>query len=372
VVERNALENFLQAAPQVGSTISRTVFDQLQSLTAEALARHRALIERRAARGVPGETHRPLRGGPVYHLPERAPPADLVVIDCIEFNERFRFADPVSDMAFLQMSLARSGYCDWAAAFEESYFRAAGNDDGRPLVPWYVSYRAAVRGKVDGMQAAHSEIPPGDRRVALSKARGYWLLALGALARPERRPALLLVGGLPGTGKSTLAAALARRAACQVIRSDLVRKELTGASPDVAASAAFEQGIYTPEWTERTYAECLRRAEALLFEGGRVVVDANFRDETQRRTFLDASAHWGVPPILLVCQADEQTIRRRLASRTADASDADWSIYEQAAHGWQPYGPATERAVARIETSGDVDHAAQQAFVVLKSRALFS
>jgi aminoglycoside phosphotransferase family enzyme/predicted kinase len=372
VVERNALENFEQAAPQVGSTISRAVFDRLQSLTAEALARHRALIESRAGRGVPCDTHGDLRLGHVYHFPERAPPADLVVIDCVEFNERFRFADPVSDMAFLQMSLARSGYCAWAAAFEESYFRAAGDDEGRALVPLYVSYRAAVRGKVDGMQAAHSEIPPDDRQVALSKSRGYWLLALGALEQPANGPCLVLVGGLPGTGKSTLAAALAQRAGCKVIRSDVVRKELAGTLRDVAESAAFEQGIYSPEWTGRTYAECLRRAESLLFEGGRVVVDANFRDDTQRRTFLDAAAHWGVPPILLVCQADAETVRTRLLSRNDDVSDADWSIYEQAAHGWQRFSPATQRAVADIDTSGTVDSAVQQALVVLMSRALFS
>jgi aminoglycoside phosphotransferase family enzyme len=81
------------------------VFDRLRRLTDEALVSHRALIETRAWRGVPRDTHGDLHLDHIYLFPDRTPPADLVVIDCIEFNERFRYADPVADMAFLFMDL---------------------------------------------------------------------------------------------------------------------------------------------------------------------------------------------------------------------------------------------------------------------------
>jgi predicted kinase len=100
----------------------------------------------------------------------------------------------------------------------------------------------------------------------------------------------VLIGGLPGTGKSTLAQQFADRADFRLVRSDLVRKELAGLSVQGSTRSPFGQGIYTPAWTERTYAECLVRAEKLLFEGNRVVVDASFGEEAQRRAFLGAAA----------------------------------------------------------------------------------
>ena len=110
-------------------------------------------------------------------------------------------------MAFLVMGLNLQGHRDLARAFTEAYFLASGDDEGRALVPFYTSYRAAVRGKVEGLKLARPEISEADRAVALTKARGSWLLALGELEAPGRRPCLVLVGGLPGTGKSTLARA---------------------------------------------------------------------------------------------------------------------------------------------------------------------
>ncbi len=105
VVAGNARENFEQSEAHRGSTVSRAVFERAKMLTEEALTRLRSLIAGRAERGVPRDTHGDLRLGHVYYFPDRKPPGDLVIIDCIEFNERFRFADPVSDMAFLVMGL---------------------------------------------------------------------------------------------------------------------------------------------------------------------------------------------------------------------------------------------------------------------------
>ena len=98
-----------------------------------------------------------------------------------------------------------------------------------------------------------------------------------------------------------------------MIRSDEVRKELAGRTDQGSAPAAFGEDLYTAEWNERTYAECLRRAEALIFDGRRVLIDASFHEESRRRLFLDAAKDGGSPACLILCRAEPDVIRDRLA-----------------------------------------------------------
>jgi aminoglycoside phosphotransferase family enzyme/predicted kinase len=369
IVADNARENFEQSAVHVGTTVSKSVFERARALTEQALAHHQSVIEQRAESNVPRDTHGDLRLGHVYYFPNREPPDDLIVIDCIEFNERYRFADPISDMAFLYMGLSYQGRRDLAHAFVEAYFAASQDNDGRTLLPFYTAYRAAVRGKVEGLKLARPEMSEGDRALALSKAKGSWLLALGELEAPSRKPCLILVGGLPGTGKSTLANALAHHAGLSVIRSDVVRKELAGVGGEECRST-FGQGIYTAAWTERTYAECLRRAEGLLFNGERVIVDANFREENQRHVFLNAATRWGVPAAFLLCQTDSNLVRSRLANRSEDVSDADWSVYEKAVETWEELGPETRSRLQIINTEEDLEIVLCKTLTVLRQLGL--
>src|SRR5262249_22745164 len=361
---------------QGGGSVRRPVCDRCRELTEKALADLKPLIESRAARGVPCDTHGDLHLSHVYVFPDRAPPDDLVIIDCVEFAERFRFADPVADIAFLVMDLAYDDRRDLARACADAYFAVASSlesrlqpdeagppgapglptnagtptkapdDEGRALLPFYVSYRAVVRAKVKGMGAQESEVAEAQRNRMRAEAQAHWLFALGTLEEPNRRPGLVLVGGLPGTGKSTLSRGLAAAANFTVIRSDEVRKELAG----VPVTARAE-GFYTPEWTERTYAECLRRAEDVLRVGGRVIVDASFSDESHRTTFLDAARRLGVPGLLLVCQADAAIVRERLRKRRCDVSDADAGVYEEMAAQWDALSPETTRRAVEIDTT---------------------
>ncbi len=360
VVAGNARENFAQAAGQVGTTLSPAVYTRLRDLTEQALARLRPLIEARAARGVPRDTHGDLHLDHVYLFPERPPPEDLVIVDCIEFNERFRYADPVADMAFLVMDLIYHGFRDLARAFADAYFRAARDDEGRALLPFYTAYRAAVRAKVAGFEQAEPEIPQAERQRALAGARAYWLLALDELEEPGRRPCLVLVAGLPGSGKSTLARGLQRRGDFAVIRSDAVRKEL----------AAGARDIYTEEWSDRTYAECLRRAEAVLFEGGRALVDANFREERRRAAYVEAAARWGVPVVLLVCRISDEVVRARLEGRRGDVSDAGWDTYLELRGAWEEPAAPTQRYLRVVRSDGSPEETLSRAEEALRQEGL--
>lgn len=367
-VSGNALENFERSSEQIGKLVSKAVFDRSLSLTRECLDRHQLLIDRRAQCNVPRDTHGDLRLDHVYWFPKQEAPANIIVIDCIEFNERYRFSDPVSDMAFLFMGFIAEDRRDLAQAFAHAYFSCSEDREGRALLPFYASYRAAVRAKVEGLKLQRPEMAECDHAVALTKAKGSWLLALGELEAPGRKPCLVLVGGLPGTGKSKLANGLAQEAGFRVIRSDVVRKELVGIRTECRSE--FGEGIYTADWTKRTYEECLCRADELLFQGERVLVDANFREEQQRQAFLNLAKRWNVPATFVLCEADREIVRQRLASRSNDASDADWSVYEKAARAWEAMGRDTKARAQTIATGRPWEFVLRDALSVIRNQGL--
>jgi uncharacterized protein len=137
-----------------------------------------------------------------------------------------------------------------------------------------------------------------------------------------------------------------------------------------SAQSPFEEGIYAPDWSERTYAECLCRAEKLLFEGERVIVDASFGEEKRRQAILDAAGRLAVPVVFMLCQADPEVTRRRLECRRGDASDADWSVYGKAAERWEEIGPATRGVLCEVSTNGTKDQTLSRALNLLGEAAL--
>jgi aminoglycoside phosphotransferase family enzyme/predicted kinase len=367
-VTRNVLDALIIPDSQVGVTVSRAVHERLQTLTKAALAHHRDIIESRSARGVPRDCHGDLHLDHVYLFPDRPPPDDLIAVDCIEFNERFRFIDPVADMCFAYMDLLLLDRDDLARALREAYFAARPDAEGETLVPLYTSYRASVRGKVEGLKMEEAEVPPEAQQRAKEESIRHWQLALAALEAPSRRPGLILVGGLPGTGKSTLSRGLAEETGFDVIRSDVVRKKLAHAAGVLDTPADFGAGIYTADWTDRTYTSCLTTARHALFDGHRILIDATFQAEGWRQAFLDAARHAGVPAVFLQCTAAPHVVQARLHARTNDVSDADWAIYQKKAEAWDPPGELTRRCQHEIAT--DQGDGVIRAVAVLKERGL--
>lgn len=345
-------DNIAYAETQVGRIVSAPVCKRLRDATENALGRFKQLLQQRVAERMICDLHGDLHLDHVYLFEDQQPPLDLVIVDCIEFNEGFRFIDVIADTAFCAMDFKFRGRRDLAKVFADAYFAASNDEHGRALLPFYTAYRAAVRGKVDGILAAEQEVPQDQRDAAASRSRGYWLLALGELETIEHRPVLVLSSGLPGTGKSTVARGLAEADGFHWIRSDAVRKELAQQKADgqeiINSAADFGAGIYSAEWTERTYAECLSRASAALQAGERVVVDATFHDDHRRLQFIQAAVRLGVPVIWLTCEAQPATVRGRLDARRNDVSDADWQIYQQLAGAWQPASPGATRVLVAI------------------------
>ena len=199
----------------------------------------------------------------------------------------------------------------------------------RGLLSFYKCYRAYVRGKVRSLRLDQHDLTPTDRVAIEVEARAYFDLAwayTGGLGGPT----IVVTMGLPGSGKTTLARELARHLGLVHLSSDVVRKSLAGPRPPDRRVAAFGRGIYGQSMTRRTYAALRRRALRWLRRGYSVVVDATFGHAAEREAMRRIVARYGARLRVLVCQADEATIRRRLAARATDAltaSDATLDIW---------------------------------------------
>jgi hypothetical protein len=327
----NALDNYDATAAAVGALVHPDVHRAARAATERAVDALTSRIDERAAAGRIRDTHGDLRLEHVYLID-----GEVVVIDCIEFSDRFRYADTALDVAFLAMDLEVRSRWDLAAALWRGWEEGSGDCGARELVPLYVSYRSVVRAKVAGITVADPSTPPDRLAAHTLRARRHWLLAYARLA--EAPPVLIGVGGRPGTGKSTLARAVAARGDWVVIRSDVVRRELVQAER------------YGDAGKDETYRACFRQAEEALFAGKRVIVDASFTKAGWRRMLAEAAARWAVPARIFRCVADDRVVRERLRARVGDASEADEAVYDRV-H-WEP-DPSDVDLVADVDTTAD-------------------
>jgi aminoglycoside phosphotransferase family enzyme/predicted kinase len=369
-VADNCLDNFEHIRALPTHAVDPALLSRLRAATDAELRAQEPLIRARAARQIARQIHGDLRLDHVYLFPERPAPDDLLVIDCIEFNDAFRHGDPIVDLAFLVMDLRVHGHREHADALVRGYFEAADDDEGRALLPLYVAYRASVRAKVECIRQNEPEISERSKEQARDRAPRHLLLALSELAAPDQRPALLLVAGLPACGKSTLARGLADAANFVVLRTDVIRKELAGLDAGAPAPAAPGEGIYSDEMTARTYAATLARAAAHLRAGERVLIDANLRGDDQRRPFFELAARLGLPCRLLVCHVPEAVALDRLSSRTGDASDADAVIYRHARAQWREPAPELAAHTLTLDTTPPRERVLDAALTVLRAAAL--
>ena len=213
-----------------------------------------------------------------------------------------------ADIAFLYMDLLHHRRPDLATALMDEYLRRTGDWEVRLLVPFYACYRAVVREKVESFRLADPGITAARKRAAARRATSYFRLAR-ELARRDARPRLILVGGLPGSGKSTIARALAGRIGADCIASDVLRKELAGAEPGERLTAEVGAGIYGAGMTELTYRELLVQAERQLRAGRSVVLDATFGRAIDRRRAAALARAVGGVLVAVECRCPVQVAR---------------------------------------------------------------
>ena len=167
-------------------------------------------------------------------------------------------------------------------------------------------------------------------------------------------PSIVLIGGLMGTGKSTLAEGLARERGHAYLSSDVVRKELQGVPADERHFVEWNTELYSPEMTERTYDELVNQTRARLAGGRAVVVDASFSSARHRALFTALSEETGTPLLMVLCELPEDLARQRLDARVAAGgvpTDGRWEIYAAQRDSFQQPDELPLGSVIRLDAS---------------------
>lgn len=315
-------ENLSDLRPFVGKLVDAETFEAIVDFGARFIAKHRDLFERRVRGGRIREVHGDLHCQHVCFAAE-----GIQIFDCIEFSRELRSCDVASEIGFLTMDLEVRGARELAQAFLRRYLELVADPEIPVLLPFYKCHRALVRAKVAALRSGG-----GSTEAAryLDYARGMpWEAA---------KPFLVLICGLTGTGKSTLARALGGRLGLPVISSDATRKSLAGSFAREDA-LPYETGIYSRSMTEATYARMMEEAERLVVQGQGAVLDATFQRRLDREAVLRLAAKHGVAVALIHCQSPEALVRERLLKRAAegrDLSDGRWEIYVAQRSAFEP------------------------------------
>ncbi|MEU6036790.1 AAA family ATPase [Actinomadura sp. NPDC047616] len=341
-------DGFQQVRPFHGTSIDTADALETEQRAMRFLAGRGPLFDARIADGRVVDGHGDLLAGDIFCLDDGPR-----VLDCLEFDDRLRSLDGLDDAAFLAMDLERLGAPGLAERFVAWYADFAADPAPPSLRHHYVAYRAFVRAKVACLRHAQGDPDAAAEAGALAQVALRHLRA-GAVS-------LILVGGAPGTGKTTLAGALADRLGCTLLGSDRVRKELAGLAPEQPAAAAYREGIYDPAWTHRTYTELIDRARRLLRLGESVVLDASWTAPEHRDAAAEAARHEHADLFALRCEAPPEVAAERLRTRPRGASDADAAVAAAMTADARPWPGATV-----VDTTAAPETAAREALALVR------
>lgn len=294
------------------------------------LAGRAGLLERRVADGWVRDGHGDLLADDVYCLSDGPR-----VLDCLAFDDRLRHGDVLGDVAFLAMDLEALGHPDLGALLVDEWRGALAEDHPASLAHHYIAYRAHVRSKVAALRSGQGD------RAAAGRARALHALCLEHLECAEVR--MVLVGGAPGTGKSTLAAGIGEATGWTVLRTDAIRKDLAGRPHAPADPGAYRAGPYAPEASQRVYARMLDDAGRRLAMGESVVLDASWGDAARREAARRVAAAAAARVVEIRCEVDRATAATRIAARRAAGegpSDATPGIAARVAADADPWPEA--------------------------------
>ncbi len=337
IIKKNTDENFSQTAAFIGGAIPERLFNNIKNYTGDFIRANEWLFKKRMTGGFIRDCHGDLHCGHISITD------DIEIFDCIEFNERFRFSDLTADIAFLSMDLDFHNRNDLSRVLDSEYFSVTGDTEGRDLMDFYRCYRAYVRGKVDSFKYMEEEVTAEERRRAFIDARHHFYLA-GLYAEDHEvgvgrfRPMMLVVRGLSGTGKTTVAKSLAKSLCMVHLSSDAVRKELAGIPPGERRPAGYKEGIYSDEFTDKTYRALIEKGVSCLSAGRSVVLDATFsrlKHILDVRSKVEGLGKKRAEFHVVECKAGDEEVRRRFLKRISEdagagaVSDGRWEIYEK-------------------------------------------
>lgn len=336
-------ENYEQTEKYIGGPQTQEQFDQTKAYTDNFFAQEAALFQERIQQQKIRECHGDLHLRNIALIDDK-----IVLFDCIEFNEPFRFVDTIYDVAFAVMDIEARGRKDLANAFLNTYIEQTGDWLGLQLLPLYLSRQAYVRAKVISFLLDDPGVPAEEKAKAEKTAADYYKLAW-EYTQPGQGQ-LFLMSGVSGSGKSTTARILAEKIGAIQLRSDAVRKHLAG----IGLNERGGDEIYTPEMSQKTYARLLELGIMLAKRGFPVILDAKYDRVSLRESAIAAAKENGFPLQILHCTAPEAVLRQWLNQRSGDISDATADLLSSQLAAAEPFTEAEKEYVKTIDSTQDV------------------
>ena len=356
-IRKNHNDNFIETEPFINVTIPEYQHRFIKSYAEDFLVRNKPLFHKRVAdhriRNCHGDLH-------LEHI--CVLDSDIVIFDCIEFDKRFRYNDVAAEVAFLAMDLENNGYHEHGERFVDAYIRYSRDSELRFLLNFYKCYYAYVRGKVTSLKLSNSKLDGNEQAETKIIASRYFDLAYAYAAHLEK-PALILMAGLMGTGKSKLAKWIAPRLGASIIQTDTIRKEILNIPPTDHRYEAFGKGIYTRDMTRLTYEKTFEAASEKLKEGKPVIIDASFKNREERTWASEMAEELGSDFFLIECVCQENIIMQRLEARMSEveeASDGRWEIFQAQKESFEPISEIPEGSHIVINTSPGVEESAHK------------
>ena len=341
--------NALEIERFLGPVLDPALHEQALMMARRYLQGRAPLFADRIARGAACDGHGDLLTDDIFCLDDGPR-----ILDCIEFDDALRWGDVLADVAFLAMDLEDRGAGDLAVRLLDEYRQAAAAAWPASLSHHHIAHRAHIRAKVACLR--------WDQGSAPAAADAQRLLSLASTHLEAGRVRLVIVGGLPGTGKSTLASSLGERLGAVVLRTDELRTDIVPSS----GAAPYESGRYRPDATSAVYQSLLERARLCLIHGESVVLDATWRDPQWRDAAQALAEAVSADLHELRCLAPWPVMEARIAARTASGSDPSEATIEvaRAMARTDPPWPSA----ATIDTTTDPSTAAATAIGVVLDR----
>jgi predicted kinase len=360
----NWTQNFAQTEAFIGRILSPTGRDDILRYLEGFLATEQPRLEARVRNGRIRDGHGDLHAGSVCVAGRR-----LYLFDCVEFDARFRCADVAAEVACLAMDLDHFGHADLGRTFVDAYVRASKDRELRAVLDFYKCYRAFVRGKVLSLRLNETGLDEATSRQIAAESSAYFNLA-HTYTRPSPPRVLVVMMGLPASGKSTLARALAGRLAMVHLSSDVVRKRMAGLNPTSHGGDQFGRGLYTSTMTRRTYNALRRKAARSLRRGQSVVLDATYGQRRERAEIRHLARRTGARLVVFECHAGDDVLLARLAAREGDAettSDARLDLWPALRGAYTE--PSEVTCAMRVDTSRPVDEVVHELVALVRDPA---
>jgi len=314
-IRDDAIDNFKTIERlAVGDARQAEELRQLRVWTESEAERLADTFDRRRLGGFVRECHGDLHLGNIVEL-DSGP----CLFDGIDFNPGFRWSDVISEIAFLVMDLEEHGQPQLARRLLNRYLERTGDYAGLAVLRFYLVYRAMVRAKVDAIQLGDASRASSQRR-SLRREFGTYLDVADHDAEGSR-PALIIMHGLSGSGKSHVAGQFVEHSAAIRIRSDIERKRLFGLEETERVTGPAAAELYSPEASARTYHKLVELARCIIESGFPVIVDAAFLARNERESFRRLTSELQVPFLIVACSAPEKILRERVVGRERDGLD---------------------------------------------------